>query len=41
MLCGLGFVAAAVTAYLDERGMAELGRVSLLSVAVCNRKKCK
>jgi hypothetical protein len=28
VLCGLGFVAAGVTAYLDERGMAQLGRTA-------------
>ncbi len=28
LLCGLGFVSAAVTASLDERGMEQLGRVS-------------
>jgi hypothetical protein len=33
VLCGLGFVAAGVTAYLDERGMAQLGRVMLLVIA--------
>eukprot|EP00118_Oscarella_pearsei_P014321 m.122122 g.122122 ORF g.122122 m.122122 type:complete len:330 (+) comp37766_c0_seq50:298-1287(+) len=26
LLCGLGFVSAAILAYLDERGMAQLGR---------------